>query len=106
MQHVIKHLLVPSISPSLPLPNIERITKVSHGRLARDSVSQLRFLVDSTTHVPERSVAGDRDVAKHVLQSCCLNSQELFLGDFGAAAPQIIIKLFETVLFDILAVDC
>jgi len=105
MQHLTKHLLGPSILPSLPLPNIEQITKVSHGRLARDAVSQLRFFVDSTTYLPERSIARDRDVAKHVLQSCRVDSQELFPGKFGAAAQQIIIRLFEAVLRDVLAVD-
>jgi len=94
MQHLIKHLLVPSIPPSLPLPNIERFTKVSHGRLTRNAVSQLRFFVDSTTHLPERSITRHRDVTKHVLQSCRVDSQKLFPGDFGAAAPQIIIRLF------------
>jgi len=105
MQHHIKHLLVPSIPP-LPLHNFERITEVSHSRLTRDAVSQLRFFVDITTNLPERSIARNRDVAKHVLQSCRVNSQELFPSDFGAAAPQIMIRLFKTVLLDVLAVNC
>mmetsp|Transcript_67965 Transcript_67965/g.110243 ORF Transcript_67965/g.110243 Transcript_67965/m.110243 type:complete len:383 (-) Transcript_67965:218-1366(-) len=72
--------------------------------MTRDAVSLLRFFVHSTTYLPERSIARDSHIAKHVLQSCRMDPEKFFPGNFGAVVPQIITGLFETVLLDAPAV--